>query len=111
MEGIIGFSDWSKVDLRVAEILEVENIEGADRLYKLKINLGFEKRTLVAGIKQYYSMEKLKGKKIIVVSNLEPKKLRGVESKGMLLAASTSDKSVVRLLEPDGEIEIGSKIF
>ena len=114
MEGIIKFEDWKKLDLKVGEILEIEDIEGADKLYKLTINLGTEKRTLVAGLKEFYSKEALKNKKCIVFANLEPKTLRGVESKGMLLAAvshnENGDEKKVRLLEPDSEIEVGSKV-
>ncbi len=110
MEGIISFSDWSKLDLRVGEILEIEDVPGADKLYKLKIDLGTETRTLVAGLKQHYTKEELEGKRCIVFCNLEPKKLRGIESKGMILAAVNDDESEVKLLQPDGDIEIGSKV-
>lgn len=84
----ISFADFQKLDLRVAKILNVEDIEGADKLYKLTIDLGKElgERIIVAGIKDFYNKEELKNKKIIVVANLEPKKLRGTESNGMLLA-------------------------
>ena len=110
MEGIATFSDWEKIDLHVAEILEVEEIKGADKLYKLKIDLGTETRTLVAGLKQYYSKQELEGKRIIVFINLEPKKLKGIESQGMLLAASNDDHSQVKLLQPDGAMPLGSKV-
>ena len=108
----ISFSDWQKLDLRVAKILKVEDIEEADKLYKLSIDLGKEigKRVLVAGIKQHYTKEELKGKKIIVFTNLEPRKLKGIESQGMLLAAVSSDEKNVFLLQPDRDIELGSKI-
>ena len=108
----IKFSDWEKIDLRVAKILKAEDIEGADKLYKLSIDLGKElgKRTLVAGIKQYYEKEELKGKKIVVFTNLEPRKLKGIESQGMLLAAVTESHEKVRLLQPDGDIEVGSRV-
>ncbi len=110
----IQFKDWQKLDLRVGEIIKIENIEGADKLYKLTINLGKEKRTLVAGLKEFYSKDELKNKKCIVFTNLEHKKLRGVESQGMILAAVSYDEEgneqKVRLLQPDADIEIGSKI-
>jgi methionyl-tRNA synthetase len=98
-----------KMDLRVAEIKACEDVTGADKLYKLTIDMG-EERTIVAGIKLYYAKEDLVGKKIAVVSNLEPRKLRGIESHGMLLAASSDDKSSVVLLAVDREIANGSKI-
>lgn len=112
MEGIknIGYGDFSKLDLRVAEIQNVEEIEGADKLYKLTVSVGEELRTICAGIKEFYSMEELRGKRIIVLANLETKKLRGIESQGMLLAASNKEKTKVSLITPDQEIEIGSKV-
>lgn len=110
----IQFKDWQKFDLRVGKVLSVEDIEGADKLYKLKISLGKEERTLVAGIKEFYEKKALKGKKCIVFTNLEPKTMRGVESKGMLLAAVSYDEEgnekEVRLLQPDADIEPGSRI-
>jgi len=105
----ITFDDFMKLDLRVAEIKACEDVPGADKLYKLIIDLG-EERTIVAGIKLNYTKEELIGKKIAVVVNLEPRKLRGIESHGMLLAASTEDKSSVVLLTLDRDITNGSKI-
>ena len=106
----ISFSDWEKLDLRNAEILEAEDIEGADKLYKLKIDLGTETRILVAGLKQNYTKEELEGKRIIVLTNLEPKTIRGIKSKGMILAVSNADHSEVKLLQTDGVIELGNKV-
>jgi methionyl-tRNA synthetase len=105
----ITFDDFMKLDLRVAEIKTCEDVPGADKLYKLTIDLG-EERTIVAGIKLYYAKEELVGKKIAVVANLEPRTLRGIESHGMLLAASSEDKSSVVLLTLDRDITNGSKI-
>ena len=110
MEGIVTFSDWQKLDIIVAQILEVENMEGADRLYKLTINLGNEKRTLVAGLKAHYTPEELKDKKVIVFTNLEPRTIKGIESKGMILASVDEEKNQVQLLQPDKDIKIGSKV-
>ena len=106
----VSFEDWQKLDLRTAEILKVEEVEGADKLYKLKIDLGTETRTLVAGLKQYYTKEELEGKRCIVFTNLEPRTIRGVESQGMILAVSNGEKSKVKLLNANGEIELGSKV-
>lgn len=105
----ITLDHFQKMDLRVAEIKACEDVEGADKLYKLTINMG-EERQIVAGIKLYYSKEELVGKKIAVVSNLEPRKLRGITSHGMLLAASNEDKSSVVLLVLDKDIPNGSRI-
>ena len=108
---MINFDEFKKVELKVAEIKSVEDIEGADKIYKLTIDLGEEQRTLVAGIKQHYpDKEGLIGKKVAVVTNLEPRALRGVTSHGMLLAASTPDKSSVVILTLDKDIPNGSTI-
>jgi len=109
--GMIGFSDWEKLDLRVAQIKKVEDIEGADKLYKLTIDVGeLGERVICAGMKPYYAKEKLKDKKIIIVANLEPRTLRGIESKGMLLAAGRKEENKCVLLTPDADISNGSKI-
>ncbi len=111
MEGvkIVDYSDWEKLDLRVAEIKEVEAIDGADKLWKLFLDVGeLGERIICAGLKEFYSDEELKGKKIIYFSNLAPRKMRGVESQGMLLAASNKDHSKVVLVAPVGEIENGA---
>lgn len=110
MEGVIEFTDFEKLDLRVAEIQNVEDIEGADKLYKLEINLGDEVRIICAGIKEFYSHDELKGRKIIVLTNLKPRKLRGIESQGMLLAASNKDHTKVSLISPDQDMEVGSVV-
>jgi len=84
----IGIDDVIKVDLRVAQILVAERIPKADKLLRLEVDLGYEKRQILAGIAQYYEPEKLIGRKIVIVANLAPRKMRGLESNGMLLAAS-----------------------
>ena len=112
MEGVttIEYSDFEKLDMRVAEVLEVSEIEGADKLWKLDIDTGIDKRVICAGLKPYYSAKELKGRKIIVLVNLKPRKLRGIESQGMLLAASSEDHSTVSLLGVDGKAEVGDKV-
>ena len=110
MKEIVNFSDWEKLDLRVGKILEVGDIEGADKLYKLTVNIGDEKRTVCAGIKEYYSKKELKGKKIILFTNLAPRKLKGIESQGMILAAVNEEEDKVILLAPEKDIEVGSRI-
>ncbi len=108
----ISFNDWQNLDLRVGKIIKVEDVKNADRLYKLTINLGKEigKRTLVAGLKSHYTSKELKNKPCIVFTNLEPKTIRGVESKGMVLASINEEKNQVQLLQPDKDIKVGSKI-
>ncbi|MAE49502.1 methionine--tRNA ligase subunit beta [Candidatus Pacearchaeota archaeon] len=106
----IPFTDFAKLDLRVAQIKKAEEIEGKDKLLKLEIDLGDEQRTIVAGIKQHYDIESLKDKKIVIIANLEPAKLGGVESNGMLLAAVSDDHSSVTLLTPDQDAPAGTKV-
>jgi methionyl-tRNA synthetase len=84
----ITIDDFVKVDLRVAQILVAERVPKADKLLRLEVDLGYEKRQILAGIAQYYEPEKLVGRKIVIVANLAPRKMRGLESNGMLLAAS-----------------------
>lgn len=114
MEGLaeVDFSDWQKIDLRVAQIKEVEEILGADKLWKLKVDVGeLGERTICAGIKQFYKKEELINKKIIYFTNLKPRLLKGVESQGMLLAATNSDHTKVILISPiDNNAENGMKI-
>ncbi|NLA58114.1 MAG: methionine--tRNA ligase [Firmicutes bacterium] len=88
---LVSIEDFAKLDLRVAEVKAAEPVPGADRLLKLTVTIGQEERQIVAGIAQHYTPEELVGKRIVVVANLKPAKLRGVLSEGMLLAASTQD--------------------
>ncbi len=114
-QNIIKFSEWQNLNFRVGKIVKIEDIEGADKLYKLSIDLGKEigKRTIAAGLKPHYAKDSLKNKICIVFTNLEPRTLKGVESQGMLLAAVNQDKDgkeIVRLLQPDADIELGSRV-
>jgi len=105
---LVSYDDFKKLDIRVALIVSVEKVPKADKLYKLSITLGDEKRTLVAGLAEQYKAEELKGKKIVILANLEPRKLKGILSEGMLLAAVNGD--VVSVLTPDKNIPPGAKI-
>ncbi len=107
-EGLISFDQVMAVNLKTAVVLEAEKIEGADKLLKLQVDLGAEKRQLVAGIALHYQPEELVGKTIVVVANLKPAKLRGVESQGMLLAASIGD--TLKLVTVDGDIGPGAAV-
>ncbi len=109
MNDLINIEYFKKMDLRVAEILEAEKVEGTDKLLKLKINIGDGERTLIAGIAHQYSPEEIIGKKIVVIKNLEPATIRGITSEGMLLAAS-NEKGEISLLTVLRDIEPGSKI-
>ncbi len=98
---IISYDEFKKLDIRVALVEKVEKVPKADKLYKLSIDLGTEKRTLVAGLAEHYKIEDLQGKKIVVLTNLEPRKLKGILSKGMLLAAVENDKVSILILDRD----------
>jgi methionyl-tRNA synthetase len=113
IEGImstINFKDFEKIDLRVGTIIKIEDIEGADKLYKLTIDLGSENRTICAGIKEHYKKTELKNKNIVVITNLASRKMRGIESQGMLLAAVSNDHKKVVLITPEKNISAGSKV-
>ncbi len=107
-EKYITIEDFQKIDLRVARVLEAEKVEGADKLMKLRLEMGNEIRQVVAGIAKYYSPEELVGKKLILVANLKPARLRGIESQGMILAASDGEKLAVAVL--DGDVPTGARV-
>lgn len=104
----ITYDEFQKLDLRIGLVENVEKVPKADKLLKLTVDIGTEKRTLVAGLAEYYQAEDLIGKKIVVLANLQPRKLRGVESQGMLLAAE--DGKIVAFLTPEKDLPSGSKI-
>ncbi|MBI4019985.1 MAG: methionine--tRNA ligase subunit beta [Candidatus Aenigmarchaeota archaeon] len=105
---MISHDDFSRMEIRVAEVLSAEKVEGADKLVKMEVDMGEEKRQIVAGIARRYPADGLVGKKIVILANLEPRKIRGVESRGMLLAAG--DEGNLVLLTTDGDIENGAKV-
>jgi len=106
---VITYDDFKKVELKVAEIKAVEPHPNADKLMILRVDIGGEERQLVAGLKQWYTPEQLVGKKIVVVANLQPATLRGVQSNGMLLAAQSGNDVVILTTEKD--IPAGSKVL
>lgn len=103
---MVTYEDFKKLELKVAEIKEVNDHPNADRLYVITIDLGDKIKKVVAGIKNFYQKEDLIGKQVVVVDNLEPAMLRGVESQGMLLAAS--DESAIVIVSPERKIRLGS---
>jgi methionine--tRNA ligase beta chain len=105
---MISFEEFKKIELRVGKVLKAERIGGSEKLLKLIVDLGNEKRQIVAGIAKYYKPEDLIEKEIVVVANLEPKNLMGIESQGMLLAADVEGEPVI--LIPEKEIPPGSII-
>ncbi len=105
---MISIDEFRKIEIKVATIKHAEPHPNADRLMVLKIDLGSEQRQLVAGIKGHYAAEDLIGRQIVVVANLEPAKLRGVESQGMLLAATDEEKIVI--ISPEKPVSPGAKV-
>ncbi|NUO83006.1 methionine--tRNA ligase subunit beta, partial [candidate division KSB1 bacterium] len=106
---LISIDTFKQIDLRVAEVLAAEKVPKADKLLKLKIRVGNEERQLVAGIAQHYAPEQIIGKKVVIVANLEPAKIRGIESQGMILAASTED-GTLSVVSPEREMASGAKV-
>jgi len=104
----LAYDDFKKVQLKIAEVIAAEKVEGADKLLKLQIKIGAENRQIVAGIAKHYEPEKLVGLKIVVLTNLQPAKIKGIESNGMLLAASSGGR--LTLLTVDRDIEAGAGI-
>ena len=105
---MVSFKDFQALELRVAEILDVQPHPNADRLYVLKIKVADQEKQIVAGIKLHYQPAELIGKKIVVVNNVEPAVIRGVESNGMLLAASNEEK--LTLVTPERDIPSGAQV-
>ena len=105
---MVTFDDFLKMDLRIGEIVSAENHPNADKLYLLKVKVGEDVRQAVAGIKSSYSLEELKGKKVAVLVNLEPKQIRGQASQCMVLA--TQSDSEIILIAPEKDAAVGSKI-
>ncbi len=106
---LISIDDFKKIDLRVAKILACENVPKSEKLLKLQVDVGGEKRQIVAGIAKHYAPEELVGKSVVVVCNLQPATLMGHESRGMVLAATDSDGKLL-LVAPTGEISSGSVV-
>jgi len=104
----ISYDDFKKLDLRVAKILKIEKIPGKTKIVKGEIDLGYETRNVIIGGAEFYEPDDLVGKTVIVVANLEPKKMAGVESNAMLLAADINDKPF--WLTVDSEVPSGTKI-
>lgn len=103
---MISFEDFQKLDIRIGKILSAEKIENSDKLLKLEVDFGEEKRQIVSGIAQHFSPESLIGKEAPFVINMEPRVLRGVESTGMIMAISANEKVV--LLHPGEDVPPGS---
>lgn len=112
---MINIDEFSKVELKIAKVLEAERVEGSDKLLKLKLDVGdkteageFRPRQVLAGIGKTYEPESLIGKQIVIVANLEPRSLMGLESQGMIVAGS--DDQGVAIVSPDRELPPGTKL-
>ncbi len=106
----VSFDDFTRLKLRVGRVIEASDHPNADRLLVLKVDLGDEQRQLCAGLKGHYTPEQLVGRNLVVVANLAPRMMRGIESQGMLLAATTPDQSRVVIVSPESDIEPGSPV-
>jgi methionyl-tRNA synthetase len=107
---VITIEEFQRIELRVATILSAERVPGTEKLLKLQIDLGSEHRQLVAGIAKHYTPEELIGKQIVVVTNLQTAVIRGIESQGMLLAASTDDSSQLALVTLQRPVPNGCRV-
>ncbi len=106
----ITIDDFLKVELRVARVLVAERVPKADKLLRLEVDLGYERRQILAGIAEIYAPESLLGRKVVIVANLAPRKLRGLESNGMLLAASLGDAGTPSLAGFSDDVALGARL-
>lgn len=115
MSSNVPFEEFKKLDLRVGKVVSAERVEGSEKLLKLAVDLGDHERQIIAGVGLHYAVEELENRKVVIVANLEPKQLMGLESQGMLLAADTPEGPVLLMPDdarlPEGrETPAGSKI-
>lgn len=107
---VISFGEFQKIKMRVGRVVEAADHPNADKLLVLQVDLGDERRQLCAGLRGHYTAEQLVGRNIIVVTNLAPRTMRGQESQGMLLAATTQDLAQIVVLTTDADIPAGSAV-
>ena len=105
---MIKFDQFKAMDIRIAKILTVEDHPNADKLYLVTVEIGDTTKKVVAGIKQYYTKEELINKQVVVLNNLEPATIRGVQSEGMILA--TKDGEKLAILVPESQVKVGSPV-
>ena len=108
--GTITFGDFTKVRLRIGRVIEAGDHPDADKLILLKVDIGDEQRQICAGLRGHYTAEQLLGRNLVIVTNLAPRMMRGIESQGMLLAAVSADRSRVVVLSPESDIEPGCDV-
>jgi methionyl-tRNA synthetase len=102
MKDLISFDDFTKMDLRLGKVIAAQKMENADKLLMLTVNTGIDERTIVSGIALHYSVEEIVGKSVVVLMNLAPRKIRGVESHGMLLMAENEEGTLSALVSERG---------
>ena len=108
---IISFEDFSKIDLRIGRIIKIEDIPKLNKVYKAEVDLGFEKRIVIVGAAAYYKPDELEGRLVVICSNLTPKKIGNIESKGMILALDgVNGKPVFLTIDKEENVELGSKV-
>lgn len=108
---IISFEDFSKIDLRIGRIIKIEDIPKLNKVYKAEVDLGFEKRIVIVGAAPYYKPDELEGRLVVICSNLTPKKIGNIESKGMILALDgVNGKPVFLTIDKEENVELGSKV-
>ena len=104
----VSIDDFAKLDLRVAKVISCEKVKKSSKLLKLQLDIGIETRQVVSGIAKYYTPDELVGKKVIMIANLKPAKLMGIESQGMILAASNENQLVLATIDKD--VPVGTKL-
>jgi methionine--tRNA ligase beta chain len=108
---MVSFEEFSKIDLRIGRIIKVESIPNFNKVYKAEVDLGFEKRIVIVGAAPHYKPAELEGRLVIVCSNLTPKKIGNIESKGMMLALDgTNGKPIFLTIDKEEIVELGSKV-
>ena len=110
MSSTITYDEFSKLDIRIGKVLKAERIEGSKKLLRLEVDIGGEVRQIVAGIAERYRPEDLIGRKVVVLANIQPRKIFGVESQGMLLAADVNGKPYLLTVDSPDEVPEGSKV-
>lgn len=111
MKDLIEYDDFAKLDMRAGTVLSCEKVENAEKLYKIMVDTAEEQpRQIVSSLVDYYSAEELIGKRIIVLINLKPRKMRGIESQGMLLCVETEDGKTCVLLRPETDVAAGTSV-
>ncbi|MEM0483908.1 MAG: methionine--tRNA ligase subunit beta [Pyrobaculum sp.] len=105
---LVSLEDFKRLDIRIGKVVEATRVEGSRKLIKLIVDLGAEKRQIIAGLAEFYRPEDLVGKYVVVLANLQPKKIMGLESQGMILA--TCDKPVLLSIEKGGDEHVGERV-